>query len=813
MTPAGTNLLLAHADSTPAPADVVTKSVRFNRGDSPKLTRTFGTPTSRRKVTISFWMKLSEQGDGSTGYCGLFSAGTSGAAYSAVQLTGGASNMIKGDDVSGGYQSYKQLARSLRDLGAWMHVCYVVDTTDSTADDRAKFYINGVRDETFDSTYELNYSLNDDTYWSASGTELGIGLDNAGGGSYFGGYLADIHYIDGQALDPTYFAEEDTTTGQWKPKEYSGTGYGNQGFHLDFKDSSDIGKDVSGENNDFSVTNLAASDVMLDTPTNNYCTFNALNAYSPIVDMLAEGNLRVTTATGASGYQMMSTMGVSSGKWYYEYRDDSPSTRNTGVGWVDSNEIPTGTGSGAISGNGAIFYHDYIYVNGGGASAGAQLDNGDIAGVALDADAGKIWFSLNGTWWDSQDPAAGSNAKYTASTNSDIWVPSFMDGNYGQGTVNYGQDGTFAGAVTAQGNADGNGKGDFYYTPPTGFLALCTGNLPTPTIAKGVTYFDVLTYDDGAGAKTFDNGTVSMQPDLVWVKSRGSAYDHKLTDSVRGVTKALESNTTDVEATESTGLTAFGSDGFTVGADTNYSDTTGDGMVAWNWKKSATAGFNIVGWTGDDDGFSGGTQAVAHGLGVAPEMVIAKNRTDEAAGNGNWIVYHKDTTSGDLLKLNSTDGEFTPDMTLIGSIGSTNVSFGNDSPNSEYLNSDNSFGSGTPDTYIGYFFASVAGFSKVGSFSGSSTALIYTDFRPSFILAKRSDATGGNWLMFDDKREGYNVDNDDLMANSSAVEATTDHIDILSNGFKVRTSDADLNGGTLIYLAVAKNPFKYASAR
>jgi hypothetical protein len=236
-------------------------------------------------------------------------------------------------------------------------------------------------------------------------------------------------------------------------------------------------------------------------------------------------------------------------------------------------------------------------------------------------------------------------------------------------------------------------------------------------------------------------------------------------------------------------------------------------MVAWNWKKSATAGFNIVGWTGDDDGFSGGTQAVAHGLGVAPEMVIAKNRTNEAGGNGNWIVYHKDTTSGDLLKLNTTDGEFTPNSTLIGSIGPTNVSFGNDSVDYEYLNSDNSFGSGTPDTYIGYFFASVEGCSKVGSFSGSSTAFIYTGFRPAFILAKRYDMTGGNWLMFDDKREGYNVDNDDLMANSSAVEATTDHIDILSNGFKIRTSDADLNGGTLIYLAVAKNPFKYASAR
>jgi hypothetical protein len=304
-----------------------------------------------------------------------------------------------------------------------------------------------------------------------------------------------------------------------------------------------------------------------------------------------------------------------------------------------------------------------------------------------------------------------------------------------------------------------------------------------------------------------------MQPDLVWVKARGNAYDHELTDSVRGVTKALSSNATNVESTDSTGLTAFGSDGFTVGAGTNYSTSA---MVAWCWKKSAAAGFNIVGWTGDDVDAAGTTQAVTHGLDVAPEMIIVKKRTDNSGGSNDWFVYHKDLSSGYYLLLNTTDGE-TEGLTYpITSIGITSATFGGD------FDLDLNYGGDTmmdpdppvPDTYIGYFMASVAGHSIVGSFIGSSAAFIYTGFRPAFILAKRYDEfSTGNWLMFDDQREGYNVDNDDLMANSSAVEATTDHIDILSNGFKIRTSDADLNGGTVIYLAVAKNPFKYANAR
>jgi hypothetical protein len=577
-------------------------------------------------------------------------------------------------------------------------------------------------------------------------------------------------------------------------------------------------------NNDFTATNLAASDVVLDTPTDNFCTFNPLNAYSAIVGMLAEGNLRVTTATGASGYQMMSTMGVSSGKWYYEYRDDSPSTRNTGIGWVDSKQTPTGSGAGAINQNGAIFYNNIIYKNGGYDSAGDTLDNGDICGVALDADAGKIWFSINGTWWDSQDPAAGSNAKYTASTNSDIWVPSFMDGNYGQGTVNYGQDGTFAGAVTAQGNADGNGRGDFYYTPPTGFLALSTGNLATPTIAKPSENFNALTYAS-SGAKT----GVGFQPDLVWVKARGNTYNHELTDSVRGVTKALSSNDSEAESTDSTGLTAFGTDGFTVGAGTNYSTSS---MVAWSWKagtsfeavsgvsgsgsKNVDAGFSIVTWTGNDDGTGASPtpQSVSHGLTVTPELIIAKSRTQNTFHNFDWIVWHKDLTSGNYLLLNGNGAETGWGDALVSSIDDSSVSFGSDAMMSgEDLNAGSAWASA--DDYVAYLFASVEGFSKVGSYTGNGLAdgaFVYCGFRPAYILIKA--LAGYSWYLFDSKTATYNVVSNFLQADQNYAEQTYTSLDITSNGFKFRATGVGLNGSaSYIFYAVAESPLKYANAR
>ncbi|MDP7366931.1 MAG: hypothetical protein QGH83_06695, partial [Candidatus Pacebacteria bacterium] len=385
-------------------------------------------------------------------------------------------------------------------------------------------------------------------------------------------------------------------------------------------------------------------------------------------------------------------------------------------------------------------------------------------------------------------------------------------------------------------------------TVPSGFLALCTSNLPDPEIALPGENFNTILYDDGAGAKT----GVGFQPDLVWVKSRGSDYEHELTDSVRGVTKALSADSNNVESTDSTGLTAFGADGFTVGADTNYSDTTGSGMVAWNWKAggaptadnsagagntptagsvkidgsnlgsalagsiaatrisaNTTSGFSIVLFTNNNT--AGAT--IAHGLSSTPEMIITKLKDNTYS----WYTYHVgvDGTAPEdyAIELNNSgarvgDDEYWNDTAPTASV----FTLGDEG--------SNALGS-VP--VIAYCFHSIEGYSKTGTYTGNGVAdggpFIYTGFRPRFAMVKRTNS-GGGWPMWDIERPGYNMTNDVLYASDSNAETTgagttSSVVDLVSNGFKIRGSSGNsgASGGTYIYYAVAQNPFKYSNAR
>jgi hypothetical protein len=388
--------------------------------------------------------------------------------------------------------------------------------------------------------------------------------------------------------------------------------------------------------------------------------------------------------------------------------------------------------------------------------------------------------------------------------------------------MNFGQDSSFAGNLTAQNNADSGGVGDFYYTPPTGYKALCTKNLPAPAIADPSEHFNNIVYDDGAGAKT----GVGFQPDLVWLKSRGSTYEHELTDSVRGVTKAISSDSNNAETTDSTGLTAFGTDGFTVGADTNYCDTTGDGMVAWCWKAggtavsntdgtitssvsaNTTAGFSIVGYTGN--GTLGAT--VGHGLSSAPEMLIVKNRTTTY----DWAVYHKSVASDaetDFLFLNTTAG------------ASDDNGYWNDTAPTNSVFTIGNYGRVNTSTsnYIAYCWHSVEGYSKFGQYTGNGNAdgpFIYTGFKPKYFLLKNVTATAGSggqhWQIADTERHPLNPVDANLLAEATSADSNAWSIkDFLSNGVKIRGSNYAMNqdGDTYIYMAFAERPLKYARAR
>jgi len=307
-------------------------------------------------------------------------------------------------------------------------------------------------------------------------------------------------------------------------------------------------------------------------------------------------------------------------------------------------------------------------------------------------------------------------------------------------------------------------------------------------IDKPSDYFNTKLYT-GTGSSLANTG-VGFQPDLTWIKGRSGATEHVLTDSVRGVTKELSSNDNGLEETVAQGLTAFGSDGFTVGTDGSY-NTSSATYVSWNWKIESGI-FDIQTWTGN-----GSNRTIAHNLGVAPEFYLVK----EIVGSANdWTVYYGDPT--DFLILNESNATSDAatrwnDTAPTASVFSLGTATG---------------GNRNGSTYIGYFFASKQGVSKIGSYVGNGNAdgtFIYTGFKPAFILAKCSSASG-DWVITDVKRNTYNPLSKRLFPNQSIAESTTNNwYDALSNGFKARLSDGTHNGSgkTYIYMAFAESPF------
>jgi len=326
------------------------------------------------------------------------------------------------------------------------------------------------------------------------------------------------------------------------------------------------------------------------------------------------------------------------------------------------------------------------------------------------------------------------------------------------------------------------------------------------TINKSGDYFNTKLYS-GTGSTNAITG-VGFQPDWTWIKARDHAYSHHLQDAVRGTGKDLYSNSTDAEYSNANSLTTFGSDGFTVGSDNGVNNGSKT-FASWNWKANGTgsantdgnitttvsanttAGFSIVSWTG-----TGNAQTLGHGLGSAPNMIILKERS----ATSQWQVTNDALGWTKRLNLDDT------------STADTTSYIWNDTAPTSSVFSIGTSGAVTENgqTYIAYCFAEKTGYSKFGSYTGNGNAdgtFVYTGFKPAFVMLKRSSNTS-DWYMFDNKREGYNVDNDEIYANLSNVEDTADRLDILSNGFKMRTTGGNLNGSgeTFIFMAFASAP-------
>jgi len=328
------------------------------------------------------------------------------------------------------------------------------------------------------------------------------------------------------------------------------------------------------------------------------------------------------------------------------------------------------------------------------------------------------------------------------------------------------------------------------------------------TISKPSDYFNTKLYTGNSTDNHAITG-VNFQPDLVWIKRRNQAANHNLFDAVRGATKTIKSNLTNAEATVADTLKSFDSDGFTLGDDATVGEVNPNTytMASWNWlgangtasntdgsitstvSANTTSGFSIVSYTG-----TGANATVGHGLGSVPKVVMVKTRS----GTGNWINYHSSVGNTKYLSLNQTN-----------SAGTTNQAWNDTSPTNQVFSLGNSSevnGNGT--TMIAYCFADVQGYSKFGSYVGNASTngtFVYTGFAPSFLMIKRTSDTQ-NWYMWDNKRLGYNPDNNHLQANGTDAEGTADAIDILSNGFKIRESGAGTNSGTYIYMSFAAEP-------
>ena len=486
------NLLAgAAAQSTTTPVHTINQSIRFNQSDSAYLTKTFGGSASNRRThTYSFWLKLGANaaGNSSSGGCFFLSTNDSGAsAADYLHLNGDLKLRYWSNESSASTFETTQL---FRDFSAWYHIVLVNDRDNAVGSEAVRLYVNGQRVTNF-AVDNISGRKSQDTMVNAS-SFLWMIQRFTSGTVHGDAYMADIVFIDGQALDPSSFGEY-SDDGIWRPVDVSGLTFGTNGFYIDGRDSSDLGDDESGQGNDFSTSGLAAHDQMLDSPSNNFCTINSVytdNSSQVTFDAgtLSNGNLVYVGSNNTYSVKGFTFDLPKSGKWYFEYMIGGNSD---GFGFVKQGEQGTinasnGPGQLSVAQGGGIQYTGWrnngnFTVNFADTNTGSPFTAGFIHQVAIDVDNGKFFYGVKNTYYAADtgsdgNPSAGTNETSTfAFSTTDVVL---LAGNYtGTQYWNFGQDGTFAGQQTAQGNSDANGVGNFYYSPPTGYLALCTKNL------------------------------------------------------------------------------------------------------------------------------------------------------------------------------------------------------------------------------------------------------------------------------------------------------------------------------------------------
>jgi hypothetical protein len=798
----------------------LTKSLRFRSSAGAYLNRTPASAGNRKTWTWSGWVKL-----GSLSVTRQFFGTTGGSTQDALLFNADNQLVVFSDNAS---QTLLRTAQLFRDPSAWYHVVVAVDTTQATSSNRVKIYVNGVQVTAFEYTQypspDFQGSINNNVIHYISSYD--------GGSSWlYDGYLAEVNFIGGTQLTPSSFGETSTTTGVWIPKKYSGT-YGTNGFYLPFTDTastSTLGTDFSGNSNTWTVNNISLTsgstyDSMTDVPTltsataANYAVLNPLDKGGTVNPK--NGNLGFANTAGTYNI-VRSTVGITSGKWYFEYtivNSASIGGGSTSAGLVRYDSVLAGKYLGQDTntlGSVSSGTPSLLLYNGTNKALSSGLNSFSVGAViqyAYDADAGKLWVGVNNSWDGGNDPSTGS-------------TPTLSSGFAGSSGPWF----FAANGLTSPDDVAANfGQRPFAYTPPTDFKALNTFNLPTPTIGATASttankYFDISTYSGNGSTQTITNSG-SMQPDLVWIKSRlPNGYQHVLQDVIRGTgqTKKLYSSLAEEEngANAPFGhLSAFNSNGFSVSigsTNANQTNASGQTYVGWQWKANSTgvsntdgsipstvsanttAGFSIVTYTSPNNVSN---QTVGHGLGVKPSMIIVKNR-DSAF---NWDIYHSS------LGYNSS--------LIFTTAGTRSGAFGAE-PNNLVFTTTNTYTHNGTDKYVAYCFAPIAGYSAFGSYTGNGDpngTFVYLGFRPRFIILKRTNiGVADAWIMMDTATQTYNVVGNFLQPSQSDQELYAVICDFLSNGFKLRQTYTTINtsNGNYIYMAFAENPFKYANAR
>jgi hypothetical protein len=739
-----------------------------------------GTGTNRRKYTISLWFKRSFDASDSNERA-LFFAGPYGNDDGLTLKNAGNLNFWMNGTIAANLIT----SRTFEDSTKFYHILVAVDTTQSTASDRVKLYVDGDQITAFGTE---NYPTQNYDGNVSTAVQHNVGAQT-GNNRQCDGYLAEVNYVDGTALTPSTFGLTDTSTGRWIPKTLTGITYGTNGFRLEFANSAGqtIGDDTSGQGNDLTVTNITTSDISTDSPTQNFTTLDTGISGSMTV---TEGNLRYTTASSSNWESVYSDKSVNTGKWYFEVTckvttayDAQPGVILESVLETNKNQL-MGYSDGSIGYNMDNAQNTLYYGNSGNDylvhSATDASTAGVVIGVAYDADIGAVWFAKNNTWVNNGtgagDPSAGTNA-------------TFVEPQFAKQNVRFGFS-TYNSSASYEINF---GAKDFNYTPPTDFKKIQQDNFSSAT-------------NDFA--------------DFVWTKNRDStSYNHVLYDSNRGIHKYINSNTQNAEGTDSDGLTKFLNGGFAT-EDAGYTNNAGNGYVSWIWHANGgttaantdgsgatlasttqandTAGFSIVTYSGS----SSGSKTVAHGLSSAPQFMIIKNRTD---GSRSPFVYHHNLGNNYFMRLDNNNARSTGDV------------FNNTTPTSSVFSiqdagSLNTNGSGKE--YIAYCWYEVPGYSKFGLYTGgggTDGTFTYTGFRPAWLLMKRYNSSG-NWYLLDTARGPFN-DSDGagktLMPNHVNADQVQTRVDILSNGFKQRISNdgSNVNSALYAYFAFAENPF------